>query len=87
MNEASAMALEQDQRVEGLRDLLTFVGVPSKAVTREISGSASEILKNIQGIIDGLLLQAIEKKTKAEFEATRDEVFRKYFVAMMLSLE
>lgn len=83
MNEAFAMVLEQDQRVSGLRDLLTFVGVPSKAAVKDISGSASEILKNIKGIIDGLLLQAIEKRSKAEFEATRDEVFPKYFVAIM----
>lgn len=83
MNEAAVMALEQDQKVRGLRGLLAFVGMPSKTTPKDISGSASEILTGIKDIVEGLLLQAIENKTMAEFKATRDEVFSKYFVSVM----
>jgi len=63
----------------GLSDLLTFVGVPSKKSSRELSGSAEELFKGIKTILDTLLLRAVEARTGAEFTTTRDEVFVDYY--------
>jgi hypothetical protein len=84
MNESSAvLALEQNKKSVNFRELLAFVGLPSKSAQKDISGSAVEILLAIKNILDGLLLQAIEKKTAAEFKETREEVFFKYFDAVL----
>ena len=84
MNESSAvLALEQNKKSGSFRELLAFVGLPSKSSQKDISESAVEIFHAIKTILDGLLLQAIENKTAAEFRETRDKVFFKYFDAIL----
>jgi hypothetical protein len=84
MNESSAvLALEQNKKSGSFRELLAFVGLPSKSTQKDISESAIGILHAIKNILDGLLLQAIEKKTALEFKETREEVFFKYFDAVL----
>ncbi len=84
MNESAAvLALEQNRKFGSVRELLAFVGLPSKSAPRDISESAVEILNGIKNVLDGLLLQAIERRTAAEFDATREEVFSKYFSAVL----
>jgi hypothetical protein len=84
MNESSAiLALEQNRKSGGFRELLALVGLPSNSAERDMSESAVKILHAIKSILDGLLLQAIEKKTAAEFKETREEVFFKYFEAIL----
>jgi hypothetical protein len=77
MNTAT-LALERNIS-GGLSDLLTFVGVPSKKSARELSVSAGELFQGIKRVLDNLLLRAIESRTAAEFEATRDAVFPDYY--------
>jgi len=68
MNESAVLALEQNKKIGSIRELLGFVGLPSKTTPRDISESASEILTAIKNVLDGLLLQAIEKRREEGHE-------------------
>ncbi|MGH9666813.1 MAG: hypothetical protein ACRD9L_20510, partial [Bryobacteraceae bacterium] len=72
------LALARDMPPISLGELLTVVGLPSKRSTRQLSGATEELFKNITNIVDEMLLRVIEKRTKAEFVATRREVFGDY---------
>lgn len=75
---AQPQALETIFTIEELR---TFVGLPSKR-SANISASADELVENVASIINGLLLSAIERRTRVDFIATRDLVFPQYVRAM-----
>ena len=83
MNEAAVLALEQNRKFGDVRELLAFVGLPSKTAPKDISENVAEILTGIKDILEGLLLQAIENKTGAEFKTMREQVFFKYFTSVM----
>jgi hypothetical protein len=84
MNESyAALALEQNNKAGTFKELLAFIGLPSKSQEQDISASAVKILHATKNILDGMLLQAIEKKTAPEFKEIRDEVFFKYFEAVL----
>jgi hypothetical protein len=55
-----------------------FVSEKPKNVNR-LSFSAQELFRNVASMLDELVVCAIEKRTAAEFIATFDEVFPKYF--------
>jgi len=77
MNEA--LVLERSKGIGGLGDLLTFVGLPSKTVGRDLSAAADELFKSVSGVLDQILIKAIEKRTGPEFDAARKEVFADYY--------
>jgi hypothetical protein len=83
MNEAAALAFEQSKKIGGIRQLLGFIGLPSKAATKELPESAVQVLYGVKEVLDGLLLRAIARRTRAEFDTTRDEVFGDYFAATL----
>ncbi len=84
MNQSAAvLAFEKNQKVGTVRELLAFVGLPSKAAARELTASASKVFCGVKEVLDGLLLRAIEKRTQAEFVATRNEVFADYFATVL----
>jgi hypothetical protein len=76
MNEA--LALPPELTTIGIREPIPFVGFPSKRTTKQLSGSADELVKNITTIIDQMLTGAIEKRTAAEFNAAWTEVLPNY---------
>jgi hypothetical protein len=82
MNQAAALAFEQSKKI-GVRQLLGLIGLPSKAATKELPEAAVQVLCGVKKVLDGLLQRAIAKRTRAEFDATRDEVFGDYFSATM----
>ena len=75
MNEA--LAIPQGLATLDLGDLLTFVGLSSRN-SANISSNARESVKGITSFIDDILVSAIEKRTKAEFVASRDAALQNY---------
>ncbi len=74
-----------DQKIgPSLRDLLELPALPSESaqVTKQLSNSAHDLVRNVASIIDSLVLRAIEARTAEHFEVTRKEVFSEYFAAM-----
>lgn len=65
-----------------IAELRTFVGLPAKKKSARLSASTDELVSNIAGIVNELLLSAIEKRTGAEFASIRDEVFPQYVMAL-----
>jgi len=60
--------------------MLALPGVASTAKnSKQLSGAAQELFKNVAAMLDGLVVFAIEKRTAEEFIAARNEVFPKYF--------
>ena len=75
MNEAVALAPQQDVVSTGVNDLLALAGFPSQ---RRSAGDLTNSIKGITSFIDGLLAEAISAQTKVEFEAIRNNVFWPY---------
>lgn len=62
-----------------LGDLRALVGLPSKRAATELSDSVQEIFKVTSGVLDSLLVRAIEQRTAREFIAARNAVFDQYW--------
>jgi hypothetical protein len=77
MNPASAMELKLTSPL-GLDSLLGFVGLPSARTSskQELTAKTEEVLRATTAVVDGLLLRAIEAKTKREFNDLK--VFGRY---------
>jgi hypothetical protein len=54
----------------------------SEGAPRLLSAAAGEMVRSISAILEDLVLCALEKRTAADFDALRNEVFPKYFEAM-----
>jgi hypothetical protein len=80
--ESLATMLPCERPLDGI---LAFLASRSKRSVRELSSPATEIFSGISGIMDNLILSAIEKRTADEFNAAFEENFPKYF-AMTLAL-
>jgi hypothetical protein len=63
--------------------LLELVGLPLEAehASKQLSGSADELVTSVVSIIDGLVLLVTEKRTAEDFINARAEAFPQYFVA------
>ncbi len=62
-----------------LGDLRALIGLPSKREATQLSESVREIFKVTSGVLDSLLLRAIEQKTASEFTTARSAVFDNYW--------
>lgn len=62
-----------------LGDLRALIGLPSKRTTTQLAQSVQEIFKVTAGVLDNLLVRAIEQKTAAEFTVARTSVFSDYW--------
>src|SRR5260370_6362173 len=58
-----------------LGDLRALVGLPSKREATQLSVSVQEIFKVTSGVLDSLLVRAIEQKKAAAFITARSSVF------------
>jgi hypothetical protein len=77
------LALGRDFGFIKAGEMLAFPGSVSERSAKRISGSAEELIRNISGMMEDLVLSVIEKRTAAEFEAIRDKVFPKYCDAVL----
>ena len=75
----SVLDSERSAADDGLDELLTFVGLPSKRSAKELTGSSQELFEGIVSVLNNLLLRAIDKQTAQEFVAARGEVFGDFF--------
>ena len=75
----SVLDIEKNAANDGLDELLTFVGLPSKRSAKELTGSSQELFEGIVSVLNNLLLRAIDKQTAQEFVAARGEVFGDFF--------
>jgi len=64
-----------------LGDLRALVGLPSKREASQLSVSVQEIFKVTTGVLDSLLVRAIEQKTAVDFVTARSAVFGDYWKA------
>lgn len=80
--ESLSLAFPSEQSLDGV---LSFLASRSKRSVRELSSPTSEIFNGIAVIMDELILNAIQKRTKDEFNASFEENFPKY-VAMTIAL-
>ena len=79
MHTASALMECQNKGGFGsLSDLRGVVGLPSRREATDVSASAHEVFRNVRAVLDDILKRAIAKRTGADFEALRDEVFHDY---------
>lgn len=67
-----------------LRELLDLLGLPSESeqATKQLSGSANELVRAVASIIDSMVLRTMEARTAESFCTVRAEVFPEYFAAM-----
>jgi hypothetical protein len=67
------------------RELLELVGLPSETqrATRQLSGSANDLVRVVVSVVDEMVLRTMEERTADGFSKTRAEVFPQYFVAMV----
>src|ERR1700733_2901742 len=77
------LALARDFGFIKAGEMLAFPGSVSERSAKRISGSAEELIRNISGMMEDLVVSVIEKRTAAEFEAIRDKIFPKYFDAVL----
>jgi hypothetical protein len=77
------LALALDFGIIKAGEMLAFPGAISERSGNQISGSADELIRNISGMMQDLVASLIEKRTAAEFEATRALVFPKYVDAAL----
>jgi len=77
------LALALDFGIIKAGEMLAFPGAISERSAKQISGSADELIRNISGMMQDLVASLIEKRTAAEFEATRALVFPKYVDAAL----
>ena len=59
------------------RELLVGLGSP-KISARQLTGSAQQVIRGITAILDEMLLEAIEKRTRPDFIATRNRLMDGY---------
>jgi hypothetical protein len=73
--------MPQGLGIMNVGEMLALPGLASKKTktTDRISISAQELFKNVAAMLDELVVCAIDRRTAAEFVATRDQVFQKYF--------
>jgi hypothetical protein len=81
------IAIPKRHLSEVFGQLLRLVGLPSKATVEqdrstEIPARAFELVRNIVTVVDDLVSSTLEKRTSADFTASREEVFPSYFEAM-----
>jgi hypothetical protein len=75
----STIALESSALFSGTSTEVHLLGLPAeRAAKRQLSGDADEVIKTINAMLQGLVLQVIDKKEKDEFQAARREAFPKY---------
>lgn len=79
------LALARDLGIIKAGEMLAFPGSLSERSAKQISGSADELLRNISTVMEDMVVSVIEKRTAADFEAARVEVFPKY-LDMVLAL-
>lgn len=77
------LALARDFGIIRAGEMLAFPGSVSERSAKQISGSAEELIRNISGMTEDLVVSVIEKRTAAKFEATRSKVFPKYVDAVL----
>jgi|SRR5271165_2713707 len=77
MNEALAMPKNLGGMHVG--EMLALIGLPSERQEKRLSASAAQIIRCIASVVDELLTVVINRRTAAEFRATREELFPKYF--------
>jgi len=71
----TVLEMQKSQTDDGLGELPTFVGLPSKRSSHELSADAEDLFKRIVSILNNFLLRAIDQQTSEEFVAARDEIF------------
>lgn len=77
------LALSRDFGIIRAGEMLAFPGAVSALSAKQISGSAEELIRNISGMMENLVVSVIEKRTAAEFEASRASVFPQYLDAVL----
>ncbi|MDQ2948555.1 MAG: hypothetical protein M3Y27_21890 [Acidobacteriota bacterium] len=82
MNEAMVLEHRGIATAPGLGELLAQIGLPSKRSPKRLSGTAEGLFKGITAVLDELLLRAIDKRTKADFVASRTAIFVDYVKAV-----
>jgi hypothetical protein len=64
-------------------ELLAIPETISERSARQIPVSAEQLLRNISGVLENLVLSVIERRSGAEFEAARSAVFPQYLDAVL----
>lgn len=86
---SDALAISRGFSIPTFTETLKCIGeqfailcAPSKQSAKQLSVSSEEVVKNVCIILDRIVINAIEKQTKAEFIAYRDAEFPNYIKAM-----
>jgi hypothetical protein len=79
---SACLAMPKDLGAINVSDLLALPTLPSDRSAKRLSVSADELIRNIASVADELVVCAIEKRTAADFIATRNDVFHQYFDAV-----
>ena len=75
------MALERSEVHVG--QVISFPAASTEHhLSRLLSAVAGQVVRTISSVLEDLVLSVLEKRTAAEFQAKRQEVFPKYFEAM-----
>jgi hypothetical protein len=80
--ETFGLSLNDERPLEGL---LSFLAPRSRRSARELSESTVEVFNGVAGVVERLLMNVIEKRTAAEFDAAFTEAFQKYVVVTLAS--
>jgi hypothetical protein len=80
-----ALAIPQGLGAVDVSEMLTVIGFVSERdkSAKNLPVNVDGIIERVQATLDELVCYAIEKRTAAEFRAAREQVFPKYFTAVL----
>jgi len=81
---SACLVMPKDLGAINVSDLLALPTLPSDRSAKRLSVSADELIRNIASVADELVVYAIEKRTAADFIATRNDVFHQYLTRSVL---
>ncbi len=81
---SAAATFTHDLECLKAREEFAVIALPAKqSAARQLTPQVEEVLRNVGGILDRLLISAIEKRTSTEFTSIRDQVFPHYAQVMI----
>ena len=81
---AAAATFTQDLECLRATEEFAVVALPAKqSAARQLTPQVEEVLRNVGGILDRLIISTIEKRTATEFTSIRDQVFPHYAQVMI----
>jgi hypothetical protein len=80
-----AVCIPQNLGVMNVGEMLALAGVAvdERPTAKKLSVSTQELFRSATATLEGIVLRVIEKRTAADFKATLQQVFPKYFEAAL----